>query len=297
MGVLFLRGQQLGRNDLNLFLANGSGHPTNAAEITYALYDVTTSMEVLVGPQRRIPANSAVGEYYASIIIPLDANIGGYRIRWSMREMVGGPIQTVVQEFEVRDRETKAPLVYSAIETDLMHRLRILLRDQNPDRNYRFRPPAHEETVDQFSRVFGYIWEDEELQEYLDRGLDMIIMAPPMTPFGSVDQMVQTNRAWTTLLLTGAMYWALQALQINWVADEFDYSIGGVSLTIDKSSKYESLKSGAKEQFDTMLEKAKATVKVIKGLQQPKYGVGIRSSFGPYAGRGVLTPSKFIGGV
>lgn len=295
MGTSFLRGQQLGRNDLNIFLTNASGHPTNAAEITYALYDVTTGLEVLVGPQRRIPVNSAVGEYYVSIIIPLDANIGCYRIRWTMREVVGGPIQSVVQEFEVRDRETKTPTTYSSIETDLARSLRILLRDNNPDRNYRFRPPAHEETVDQFSRVFGYIWEDEELQEYLQRGLDMVIAAPPRTPFSSIDQMIQTRSEWKTLLLTGAMYWALQALQINWVADEFSYSIGGVSLDLDKSSKYESLKQGSKDQFDSMLEKAKSTVKVIKGLQQPRYGLGIRSSFGPYMGRGVLTPAKFIG--
>jgi len=295
MGTSFLRGQQLGRNDLNIFLTNASGHPTNAAEITYAIYDFTTGMEVLVGPQRRIPANPAVGEYFASVIIPLDANIGSYRIRWTMRELVGGPLQTVLQEFDLRDRETKNPTIYTSAETDLMRRLRILLRDQNPDRNYKFRPPAHEETVDQFSRVFGYIWEEDELLEYLQRGLDMIVAAPPRTPFASLDQMVQLRAEWTTLLLTGAMYWALQALQINWSADEFDYSIGGVSLTIEKSSKYESLKQGASDQFDKMLEKAKLTVKIVKGLQQPKYGVGIRSSFGPYVGRGVLAPSKFVG--
>jgi hypothetical protein len=295
MGVSFLRGQQLGRNDLNIFLTNGSNHPTNAAEITYALYDFTTGMEVLVGPQKRIPANSAVGEYYASLIVPLDANIGSYRIRWTMREMVGSPLQTVLQEFEIRDRETKTPTCYSDTQTDLLRRLRILLRDNNPDRNYHFRPPAHEETVDQYSRVFGYIWEDPDLVECIERALDMIIAAPPRTPFNDVDQMVQMRREWTTLLLTGAQIWAFNELQANWVADEFNYSIGGVSLDLEKSSKYESLKSGMADQFDKQLERAKLTVKYIKGLQQPKYGAGIRSSFGPYVGRGVLSPSKFLG--
>jgi hypothetical protein len=149
--------------------------------------------------------------------------------------------------------------------------------------------------VDQFSQVFGYIWEDDELLEYLQRGLDMIIAAPPRTPFVNVDQMIQTKSEWATLLLTGSMFWALQALQINWVSDEFSYSIGGVSLDLEKSSKYESLKQGAVDQFDKMLERAKATVKVIRGLQQPKYGMGIRSSFGAYTGAGVLTPAKFMG--
>jgi hypothetical protein len=295
MGVSYLRGQQLGRDDLNIFLTNASGHPSGAAEISYALYDFTTGMEVVLGSPRREPANPSVGEYYASIIIPLEANVGAYRIRWTMRELVGGPLQTVVQEFEVRDRDALAPLQYSDITTDLMRRLRILLRDNNPDRNYKFRPPAHEETVDQFSRVFGYIWENEELYEYLERSLDQIIASPPRTPFGSIDQMVMMRSEWRTLLLTGAMFWALFALQANWVADEFGYSIGGVSLDLEKSSKYESLKQSMSDQFDKMLENAKETVKVIGGLQQPKYGIGIRSSFGPYTSAGVLSPAKFMG--
>jgi len=295
MGVLFLRGQQLGRNDLNIFLTNASGHPINAAEISYALYDFTTGMEALVGPQKRTPANPSVGEYYASIIVPLDANVGSYRIRWTMREVFGGPIQTVVQEFEVQDRQAAAPSIYTDIQLGLIRSLRIALRDNDPDRNYRFRPPTHESTIDQFNRVFGYIWEDVELQEYLNFALDMIIAAPPRTPFSSVDQMIQMRSEWKALLIQGAMYWALQAVQTNWVSEEFGYSIGGISLDLERSSKYGDLKQGAADQFDKMLERMKATIKIVKGLQQPKYSAGIRSSFGPYQGRGVLSPSKFLG--
>jgi hypothetical protein len=85
----------------------------------------------------------------------------------------------------------------------------------------------------------------------------------------------------------------LNALRINWIADEFDYSIGGVSLNLDKSSKYESAYQAAVDQFDKQLEKAKATVNIVRGLQQPRFGTGIRSAFGPYSGAGVLTPKKF----
>lgn len=295
MSETMLRGQQLGRSDLVLHLANSSGHPSNAAEISYALYDFTTGQEVLLGSPTRVPENPSVGEYYASIIIPLDANIGTYRIRWTMREMIGGPIQTALQEFTVQDRVTAPLSCYTVTEVDLVRRLRMLLRDQNPDKFYKFRPPAHEGTVDQFSRVFGYIWEDAELIEYLERSLDMIAAAPPRTAFNSIDSMLQQRMEWRTLLLTGAMIYALNALQTNWAADEFDYSISGISLTIDKTSKYEALKNSASEMFDKQLEKAKATIKITKGLQQPKYGMGIRSSFGPHVGSGVLSPRKFVG--
>jgi hypothetical protein len=293
----FYKGQQLGRNDLNLFISNVNDTPVNAAEISYALYDFTTGSEVLVGPPAREPANPAVGEYYASLVIPLDANLGEYRVRWTFREYVGAPINSVLMGFSLVDRvvpNEMAPVLSSG-ELDMARRLRILLRDNNPDRNYHFRPPTNEETISQFSRVFGFIWEDGELQEYLERSLDEIIAAPPRTPFANVDNMVAMRPEWRTLLLTGAMYWALFALRINWIADEFDYTIGGVSLNLEKSSKYEGAQTAAQESFTQQLEKAKATVNILKGVQQPKFGTGIRSAFGPYSGRGVLSPRKFVG--
>ena len=76
MAVSFIRGQQLGREDLNIFLTNSSGTPANAAEISYALIDFTTGQEVVIGPPRRTPANPSVGEYYASVLVPLDARVG-----------------------------------------------------------------------------------------------------------------------------------------------------------------------------------------------------------------------------
>ena len=305
MAVTFFRGQQLGRQDLHLYLTNANETPTNASDITYALYDHTTGQGVLVGPQRRAPVNPSIGEYYVSIVIPLDANLGTYRVKWTFQEVVGGQTQQVVQEFSVIDKTTgrehepgrhhegyheERPVMW-----DLSKRLRVLLRDNNPDRNYHFRPPTHERTIQQYSKVFGFIWEDEELFEYLERALDMIIAYPPRTPFASVEQMHQTRREWTTLLLTGAMQHALHSVRANWVADEFEYSIGGISLTLDKASKYEGLYNAAAEQFEKQIEKAKATVNYVRGLQQPKYGTGIRSAFGPYVGRGVLSPRKFMG--
>lgn len=294
MAIAFFKGQQLGPDDLDIFLESESGVPSNAAEIHYALYDFTTGREVLLGAPRRTPANPEMGRYYASIIVPLDANLGLYRVRWSFRETVGGPIHQAVQEFEVIDKVTLLT-PFTDCESDLIRRLRTMLRDNNPDRNYRFRPPAHEETVNQFNQVFGFIWEDAELKEFIERSLDAISAAPPRTAFNSVESMVQTYPEWRTLLLTGAASYALLALMINWVSEEFDYSIGGVSLNIEKSSKYEAAANNFKDLFDSQLERAKATVKIVKGLQQPRFGIGIRSSFGPYSGRGALTPQKFIG--
>jgi len=295
MSVCYFRGQQLGAEDLNIYLEDSNGSPTNAAEIYYALYDYTTGSEVLMGAPRRTPANPEVGSYYASIIIPPDANLGPYRIRWTFRQTLGGKQHQSVMEFEVTDKATEATSVLTDCETDLVRRLRIMLRDNSPDRNYHFRPPAHEETIHQFNQVFGYNWEDAELAEFIARSLDAISAAPPRTPFSNCQDLVNCRPEWRTLLLTGAASYALLALMINWIADEFSYSIGGVSLDIDKSSKYEAAGNNFKDLFESQLERAKATVKIIKGLQQPRFGIGIRSSFGPSAGRGQLTPQKFVG--
>jgi hypothetical protein len=128
MSVAFFKGKQLGPDDLNICLENQSGIPTNAAEISYALLDVTTGLEVLLGVPRRSPANPEVGKYYASLIIPLDANIGMYRIRWTFRETVGGPVHQALQEFEVIDSAILAPNM-SNCQADMVRRLRVMLRD------------------------------------------------------------------------------------------------------------------------------------------------------------------------
>jgi hypothetical protein len=206
---------------------------------------------------------------------------------------VQGPLR-VTSNVKVASRAFMYDLTAEDWHNFVLHESGLVVSN-SPDRNYHFRPPTHEATINQYNQVFGFIWEDEELQEYLARGMDMIIAAPPRTPFSSCDQLVQCRPEWRTLLLNGAMIHALLALQINWIADEFDYSIGGVSLTIDKSSKYESAFNSVKDMFNDQLEKAKGTVKIVRGLQQPRYGIGIRSSFGPYVGRGVLSPRKFVG--
>lgn len=80
----------------------------------------------------------------------------------------------------------------------------------------------------------------------------------------------------------------------NGILAHNSYSIGGISLDLEKASKYESLKQNAEGQFDKAAEAKARTVKFMRGLQQPKYGIGIRSSFGPAVGRGVLSPRNFL---
>ena len=142
MGVVFNRGQILGRGDLDIFLSNDAGNPQNAASITFALYwvDPNSGAEVLVGDAARAPVNPAVGEYYAAIMVPASAAPGNYRIRWTFRQRSNYPDEGVVQEWGVvgdgvdtgsGGGGTDGSLTHhvSSCEADLIRKLRFLLRD------------------------------------------------------------------------------------------------------------------------------------------------------------------------
>lgn len=302
MPVCFAPGTELSRNDLSIFLVDDLGVPCNAAEISYAIYYVDMSMgppgiEVLIGPQERVPVNPSLGEYYAALLVPPGAAPGDYRIRWSIRKTLMDEVQEVVQEFGVEDPsgQLDGGRILSTCEQELVDKLRKMLRDNNPDRNYKFCPPEQEGKIKKFNRVFGYVWEDNELLCYLEMALDWFNSFPPETEgLSTLNRLCQQKPPWKTFILWGAAVFAMFALSSNWVKDEFDYSIGGISLSIDKSSKYESLKQNAESQFEKATEAKSRTVKFIRGLQQPKYGFGVRSSFGPNVGRGVLSPRSFV---
>ena len=74
------------------------------------------------------------------------------------------------------------------------------------------------------------------------------------------------------------------------------YSVSGVSLDIDKSSKYESLKNNYIQEYDKIRDLAKSSIKIIKGLQQPRFGIGISSALGPYSRPGVQSRRNYISG-
>lgn len=302
MVAAFTVGKELGRNDLSIFLVDDLGVPVNAAEISYAIYYVDKSkspqgVEVLIGSATRTPVNPSVGEYYAALLVPPGASPGKYRIRWTIKKTLADEPQIVVQDFGVADPAacTDEKRLFSRCEADMVEKLRVMLRDNNPDRNYRFRPPEQEGVIKQYNRVMGYIWEDYELLHYLQMGLDWFNAFPPETEgIRTINDLCARKPVWRTFVLWAAAVHALFALSANWIADEFDYSIGGISLSLEKSSKYESLKNNAEGQLDKATEAKARTVKFIRGLQQPKYGFGVRSSFGPHVSRGTLSPRSFV---
>ena len=95
----------------------------------------------------------------------------------------------------------------------------------SPDRFYHFRPPEAEANIGAYNQVFGQIWEDSELNEYLERALDWFNSMPPMTEgLNTIDKLVMEKPVWRTAILWDAITHACFALATNWVADEFSIS-------------------------------------------------------------------------
>lgn len=299
MGVVYTPGQVLERGDLDINTEDSAGNPTNVYSILYAIYYVDPDMEleVLIGDNAaRVPMNPAIGEYYATLQVPANAAPGEYRIRWTMMETASSDEVLVVQEFGVVvTGTTVAVATYSTCMLELIRKMRVLTRDNNPDQNYKFMPPQGEGDVGCYNQVFGFIWKDDEFADYLDIARDKWNLAPPATDkYRTVEMICQQKPSWKAALLWGALVEAAQALAYNWTANEFDYSLGGVSLTIEKSSKYMDLKRNAEEQWDKLTDFKTRTEKYTRGLAQPRFGRGIRSSFGPAVGKGVLSPRNFL---
>ncbi len=208
--------------------------------------------------------------------------------------------EVICPMFRMRRQLPQRQFMYDLTAEDwhnfVLHRSRVVVSN-SPDKFYHFRPPEHEGQIGQFNRVFGQVWEDAELFEYLKRSVDWFDMFPPRTSISTLNGLVRSRPQWRTAIYWGAIVHACFALATNWVADEFDYSIGGVSLSIEKSSKYESLKSNAEGQLSLATEAKQRTEKYIRGLQQPRFGIGIRSAFGPQVAKGVLSPRAFIGAI
>ncbi len=95
-----------------------------------------------------------------------------------------------------------------------------------------------------------------------------------------------------------AAAFAFRIEQTRWIADEFNYSIGSLSLDIQKSDKYSGQADAFEQNFATQLELAKRTLKYVVGLRMSRFsGVSGLMSFGPSTARQSLVnyPSMMRG--
>ena len=293
MSVAFKRGSTTGPNDLTITVRNSVATLIDPYRLEYAVFDRHTGIDVLQGSPVNLPMRMSVGQFYAQVVIPADANIGDWIIRWTIQEQSTDPVYQSAELFNVVGDSSIISFTGDASLDYLIHRLRILLRDNNPDRNYRFRPPESAKFIQGQTQVFGFVWEDEELLEYIYMAIDDFNTRPPVTGIDVTD-LSGTMKRWRTAILLRAAAFACFAISLNWILNEFSYSISGVSLDLEKSSKYQAVKDEFISEYDKVVEAAKQSIKIIVGLRQFRYGIGISSALGPLTRPGIQSRRSMI---
>jgi hypothetical protein len=249
MAVAYKRGTTTGPSDLAITIRDMNGNLIDPFRLEYAIYDTTTGLQVLMGSPVNTPIRTSVGQFYAQVVIPADANIGDWIIRWTIQESSSDPVYQTAQPFNVIGDNTIPSFTGDANMDKLIHSLRILLRDANPDRNYRFRPPASEKYIQGQTQVFGFVWEDEELLEYLYMAVDDFNSRPPVTGI-QLSNLWGTERNWRTAILVRAAAFACFAAAMNWIVDEYSLDKNERITVQDKSGNEYSLT--VRELFDLL---------------------------------------------
>lgn len=130
-----------------------------------------------------------------------------------------------------------------------------------------FRPPAKEKFIQGQTQVFGFIWEDEELLEYIYMAIDDFNTRPPITGLEVAD-LWGSMRRWRTAIILRAAAFACFAITMNWIADEFSVK-GSERVTIyDEDGNDYSLTM--RELFDIICEDDFTQIKkeVMEGIRE-----------------------------
>ena len=275
-------GKTLGPGDLTLMVRDERNQPATPVSINYSLFKVERDgAQVLVAEPMQAPAQQELGLYYVAMTVPSSWAEGVYRIVWAMQQTAAAPEVTVVEDFSVmmlrpETSSIEAPSVLIARRlnvtekvAEIIMQVRKLLRDDNPDRNYNFRPPTSGRVVAGYTTRVGFIWEDETILRMLKLVVAQINTSNPRAVYDYNLEGLDEN--WAQCAALGAAAKCLTAEAARWIADEFGYSLNGVSLDLEKSTKYQGLGQQYAEEFKEWMVPLTANKPTSRGLRQMKW--------------------------
>lgn len=290
--VVVRRGEMVSGDRLSILVKDEFGAPIIPEYIRFSIFDTTEETPFVDGQERREPNYGGSPGYYQSrFTIDGQAKTGIWEIRWYIKRDEYSSEEVVIEEFEVVGATrvlTGWEASLSSCVRDLIYQLRVLIADDAPDRRYHLRPPDHGVKIQNFTTRFGYVWESPQLLFCLNMAVGAVNLSPPRTFFKLEDYCSPNSGAgdWAHLLIMRAAAFAFRIEQTRWIADEFNYSIGSLSLDIQKSDKYSAQADAFEQTFLTQLEMAKRTLKYVVGLRMSRFaGVSGLMSFGPSTAR------------
>ncbi len=308
--ITLTNGKTLGTGDLNILIRDSNGALIDPAQISYSIFQVSSQVPiqirgaydydftqpnslppatftpegaVLVGQPLSTPVRACQGTYWVNITIPTVWQ-GVYRLVWYITQYQGQPQNTVFEDFVVQNIDptsnsfeapsvtiANAPTTKNKYAPAIMY-VRELISDENPDRNYHFRPPTPGKVVAGYTTRVGYIWLDSTILRMLDIAISKLNTWNTKNLYNWTLDNIPID--WGRCAAVGAASSCLLKEGARWAADEFSYSLNGVSLDINKANLYQSLGQTYQQEFNEWVPLITANRPFSAGLRQQRWLLG-----------------------
>jgi hypothetical protein len=279
-----IQGKTLSPGDLGINVRDGSGRLVDPFSITYTIFSVDENQAMALASAPRLsPSRTSQGTFYASGMIPT-IWLGMFKLVWYLQQYEGNEETQIYEEFEVcrvdpvtTGFEAASVLLTSApgLSRRIAERVvsvRELLSDENPDRNYHFRPPTSGKVIAGFNERVGYIWTDRTIIRMLKLAMSKANTANPMNLY---DYTIENcPQAWADAISVGAASYCLSKEAARWAEESFSYSLNGISLDLNKASEYQALAGDYRAEFTEWLPNLTANRPACAGLRQQRWLLG-----------------------
>jgi len=308
--ITLTQGKTLGAGDLSILVRDSKGCLIDPAQISYSIFQISPQVPikvrgayeydllqpnvmpeaafqpqgaVLVGQPRMVPLRSAQGAYYVNITIPTTW-LGVYQLVWYLVQYPNQPENQVYEDFVVQtidptSNSFEAPSVTIAAKPATTSKyapaimyVRELISDENPDRNYHFRPPTPGKVVAGYTTRVGYIWLDSTILRMLDIAISKLNTWNTKNLYNWTLDNIPVD--WGRCAAVGAAASCLIKEGARWGAEEFNYSLNGVSLDINKANTYQSLGQTLQQEFTEWAPLITANRPFSAGLRQQRWLLG-----------------------
>jgi hypothetical protein len=285
-------GKTLGAGDLSLAVRDTNGSLVAPASLSYSIFQIVNGTPTpAVDAQGPITGrtsgmvNPSTGTYYIGMTIPTSWGVGQYQVVWSLQQWsTTDPVSSITMEFYVigvdpANTSFEAPSLLISKNPAMNPKyapaivmVRGLLKDTDPDKNYHFRPPTPSRVVAGYNSRVGFIWTDDEIIQNLYLSISQLNTWNPKNYYAFTLDTVPVD--WGNCASLGAASWCLSGESARWAAEEFSYSLNGVSLDINKSSLYQALAESYQQKFETWAPLITANRPFSVGLRQQRWLLG-----------------------
>lgn len=284
--ITLTQNKTLGTGDLSIAVRDANGALYDPATITYSIFTApdVQGNQTLVGAPNLTPTRATLGQYFVSMTIPTGM-LGQFQLVWSLQQYaITDPVDTIKVDFTVINIDPlagsfEAPSAIIAARTGVSQRtaelvmyVRELLSDTNPDRNYHFRPPTPGKVVAGFNTRMGFVWTDSTILRMLDISIAQLNTWNTKNLYSFNVNTLPDD--WGKCAAIGAASKCLMGESARWTADEFGYSLNGVSLDLHKADGYRGLAESYKQEFETWAPLITANRPFSAGLRQQRWLLG-----------------------